>query len=90
MATTRGDVYRAIDGERKYQDSKWNPETTPSGGQHSVGAWLTFMRVYLRQAEEQLTGKPDPEASDQALHTIRKVAAMAVACMEQNGVKTRA
>lgn len=89
MTTTRVDVYRAIDGERKYQDSKWNPDTTPSGGNHPVGSWLTFMDSYLREAQDQISRGADPEASDAALHTIRKIAAMAVACMEQNGVKYR-
>jgi hypothetical protein len=85
----RAEVYRAIDGERYYQDGCWNPDTTPSGGIHPVGAWLTFMRSYLRQAEEQISRGADPQASDAALHTIRKIVAMGVACMEQNGIRYR-
>ena len=30
----RADVYKLIDGERDYQDEKWNTNTTMSGGHH--------------------------------------------------------
>lgn len=89
METSREAVYAAIDSERDYQDSRWNPETTPSGGKHPVGSWLTFMRSYLRQAEEQISRGADPEAPLAALHTIRKITAMGVAAMEQNGAPLR-
>ena len=87
--TPRSTVYSAIDNERNYQDRLWNPETTPSGGQHPVGSWLTFMRSYLREAEEQISRGADPEASHASLHTIRKITAMGVACMEQHGAPRR-
>ena len=44
MSTVRDDVYGAIDGERDYQ-RKWG------GSRHETGAFLTFMREYLRRAE---------------------------------------
>lgn len=87
--TPRSEVYAAIDGERAYQDSLWNPATTPSGGIHPVGSWLTFMRSYLRQAEEQISRGADPAASLAAMDTVRKIASMAVAAMEQNGAPRR-
>jgi hypothetical protein len=77
---SRRDVYDIIDGERDYQDKKW------SGDIHSVGDWIVFMRTYLTQAETRFS----KEVGDSgALDEIRKVAALAVACMEQNGYVER-
>ncbi len=46
---SRQEVYRAIDGERDYQDDKW------AGHQHEVGAYLTMLRSYLNKAEAAWT-----------------------------------
>lgn len=89
MMTERLEIYGAIDGERAYQDGCWNPETTPSGGKHPIGSWLTFIRSYLREAEDKLSRGPDPKASNDALDILRKIVGMGVACMEQNGVVHR-
>lgn len=89
MKAERSEVYAAIDGERAYQDSLWNPETTPSEGRHSVTEWLVYMQDYLTQAMNQVSRNADPQAAQMALHTVRKIAAMAVACMEQNGAPKR-
>ena len=79
---TRAEVYQAINSERTYQDKKWG------GSDHdriwNVGDWLIFMDVYLQRAKQEYTafaGNP----SDQ----VRKLAALAVACMEYNGVICR-
>lgn len=82
-------VYEAIDGEREYQDAKWNPSTTTSGGEHSVGEWLIYMRDYIEEALHILTRTADPEGTDRALHNVRKVAAMGVVCMEEHGAPLR-
>ena len=86
---TQEQVLKVIVGERIYQDARWNPATTTSGGFHEVGAWLTFMRSYLREAEDQISRGADPQASEAALNTVRKIAAMSVACMEQHGAPER-
>jgi hypothetical protein len=79
----RNVVYLAIEGERAYQDRKW-PDNL-----HSTLEYLVYMEDYIAEAKRVLSRRPDPEAKEFALHTVRKVAAMAVAAMEQNGVKTR-
>jgi hypothetical protein len=89
MKTPRPQVYEAIEHERNYQDAKWNPRTTASGGVHSTTEWLVYLDDYIREAKFLVTRNADPEANVMALHVIRKVAAMAVACMEQNGCHTR-
>lgn len=94
---SRQAVYEAIDSERTYQETRWNPETTPSGGLHEVPAFLTFMREYLRRAElvaSTVAGDgvapPGHEfEGESSLDMIRKVTALGVACMEQNGAPKR-
>ena len=83
------EVAAAVSSERAYQDAIWNDDTTTSGGQHSVAAWVVFMRSYLREADEFVSRHPEPKASELALDTIRKVTAMGFACMEQHGAPMR-
>ena len=87
--TSRKIVYAAIDTERDYQDSRWNADTTASSGRHTVTEWIVFMEDYLREMKTQVSRNADPSATIQALHTMRKVVAMGVACMEQNGALPR-
>lgn len=84
--TTREEVYAVLDGEREYQ-GKW--DNAPSEGLHEVGAFICFMQDYLDEARHQISRGSDPEASLAALHTLRKVTAMGVACMEQHGAPKR-
>ena len=86
---SREEVYGVIDGERAYQELRWSPATTPTGGVRSVTEFLVYMKDYLDEAMNQVTRIADPQASALALHTIRKIAAMGVACMEQNGAPRR-
>ncbi len=82
--TSRKEVYTVIDGEREYQNSLGSDRT--DGANHSVGDYLTMMRTYFRKAEDAWTNKPGVEAS---LHEIRKIAAIAVRCMEEHGAPKR-
>jgi hypothetical protein len=83
-------VFNVITGERIYQAGRWNEETTESGGKHTVTEWLLYIQDYLTEATHLVSRNPDPEATRMALDSIRKIAAMCVACMEQNGVVPRA
>ena len=85
--TTREEVYAAIDGEREYQERRWGPED--SEGKHSVAEFVLYMADYLTQARSELSRNADPKAGEMALHTMRKITTMGVACMEQNGVVER-
>ncbi len=80
----RSEVYRLIDGERDYQDQmiKPDPSRTNVQGLHSVGEFLVMADTYLDRAKRGWT----EEAGDHvALDNIRKLAAICVTCMEQNG-----
>lgn len=89
MTTTRQEVYAAIDGERDYQDQRWNGTTTSTAGKHSVAEFVLFMDDYLREAKTHLSRNGEPEASVVALITLRKIIGMGVACMEQHGAPLR-
>lgn len=85
----RQEVYAAIEGERSYQDSRWNVGTTPTEGKHTVTEWLAYIADYVREGMTQVTRAGDPEASQAALNTIRKITGLGVACMEQHGAPLR-
>jgi hypothetical protein len=87
--TIREEVYKAIDSERDYQESRWNPQTTESCGQHSVAEFILYMEHYIQLARVEASTKADPESREAALEVVRKVGGLAVACMEQNGAPQR-
>lgn len=92
MSETRDMVYEAIDGERDYQGSVWNADTTSSGGQHETAAFILYMEEYLARARElsaTLAEGATNENGEEALDFVRKVTALGVACMEQNGAPRR-
>lgn len=79
-----GEVFAVIAVERKYQDSLGKYRTNEP--EHSVGDELTMLGTYLRKAEDAYTNNPGVEM---ALHEIRKLAAIAVRCMETHGAPKR-
>lgn len=75
-------VYVAINGERDYQDEKHGNH------RHTMPEWITIIEGILGKAKAHFAGgKPDCEVAMR--HEMRKVAASAVACMEQNGIEHR-
>lgn len=80
----REDVYKLIDGERDYQDSLGANRT--DGRQHSVGEYLVMLDTYLRRAFDAWTGNPGDSA---ALDEVRKIAGIAVHCMEDYDTPSR-
>lgn len=79
----RQQVYQLVDGERTYQDSG---EARPkSDAETSVGEWLIYIRWHLDSAFNHVYQLEET----QALESIRKIAALAVACMEYNNTPTR-
>jgi hypothetical protein len=86
---TRAEVYAAIDGEREYQRKWESADLTDSGGRHTNVEFLVYIRDYVEEALHAASRDPDPKARVQNTHAMRKIAALAVAAMEQNGVLTR-
>lgn len=85
MKSTREEVYAAIDEERDYQDLKW---PLPDH-RHTVEEFILYSEDYLTEAKHILSRNPMKIAQSSALHILRKVAAMLVACMEINGALRR-
>jgi hypothetical protein len=81
---TRQEVYEAINTERDYQDGLW--KQTPEH-QTSIGETVLLIEEYTARARLEWTGEPAPET--QTLHIIRKIAGIAVRCMEQHGAPKR-
>ena len=73
---TREEVYKLIDGEREYQKFKWNQVFDDS--KWSLSDWIVFIERYIQEAKNN-TGFEKHEVD-----SIRKIAALAVACMEQH------
>jgi 5-bromo-4-chloroindolyl phosphate hydrolysis protein len=79
----RTDVYKLIDGERDYQDEKWNENTTETNGHHyTPEEWIIYMEDYLAEAKHSLSREAKPMSYNKAMDCIRKVTALGVAAME--------
>lgn len=85
---TRQEVYKLIDGEREYQDSFIaNPKNNRSEGvPHQVAGYIVMLNHYVQKLNEEWTGI---SGTDAALHVIRKIAGIAVHCMEDHGAPER-
>lgn len=84
MKTPRAEVYAAVDGERDYQDNL--PPTRSDGGDRSVGEYVLMLNHYVRLANAAWTDNP---GDAQALEVVRKIAGIAVHCMEDHGAPAR-
>ncbi len=78
----RNTVYELIDGERAYQEQRWE---RPKHN-HSATEYLVYIRHYVGKAFERVSTE-DGEGG--ALECIRKIAALAVAAMEEHGAPPR-
>lgn len=81
------DVFNAIRGEREYQQALWGP--TEMQGKHNVTEFLVYLRDYVEEGLHIQSRIASPGAEDETLPIMRKIAALAVACMEQNGIVVR-
>lgn len=82
--TPRGEVYEVINGERDHQERKW-----PAPDIHSNVEWLVYIRDYVEESLHFASRNGDPMVLEQTQTALRKIAALAVAAMEQNGARPR-
>jgi hypothetical protein len=73
-------VIEAIDSEREYQEQKW------PGHCHSTAEYILIMEQCLLKAKTAWSGN---SGDKMALHEVRQVVAVGVACMEDNGAPKR-
>jgi hypothetical protein len=84
----RKQVYHCIDTERDYQDLMWSNELRVddvSDEEKSVSEWVNYCEYHLNKAKVEIYHLH----KDNALEELRKVAALAVRCMEIHGCKER-
>ena len=85
----RKDVYELIDGEREYQEALWGETLSgnrPGDGERSIDEFSLYLVGY---ADDLLKSASHFSSSHEKLSIIRKLAALAVACMEQHGAPQR-
>ena len=79
---TREKVYKVIDTEREYQNETW-----PEGDNQTIGDFILLIEEYASQARNYWSKEHPPEIN--ALNSIRKIAGIAVRCMECHGAIPR-
>ena len=85
---TRELVYDAIDGERDYQLTRHevvNARVPHRDADHHVADWLTYIEAHIANCKAHVYMLDETPA----LHEMRKVAALAVACLEYRGCPER-
>lgn len=96
--TSRAAVYAAIDTERAYQDSLWPQRIVIEQGEGldteapnalSLGEFILLMEEYTAKARALWVTTKEPEGAPIILDAVRKVAGIAVNCMEQHGAPKR-
>jgi hypothetical protein len=88
LKMNRQDVYKRIDDERDYQDQRWNTnlrEGDVSDEEKPVAEWLNYIEYHLSKAKDT-NYHLDKETT---LAEVRKVAALAVRCIEIHGCPER-
>ena len=84
----RQEVYNRIDTERQYQDLRWTPRREKNGTpdeQKPPAEWINYMEFHINEAKKEVYMLNDEEA----LAQVRKVAALAVRCLEIHGCPER-
>ena len=88
MKTTREQVYKAVDSERDFQDFHWqNPDGSGTPNPLTVGENLLLIEEYAARARSEWSKEGRPEM--RTLNMIRKIAGIAVRCLEEHGAPFR-
>lgn len=88
-ATTRTEVYQAVNTERDFQDSFVLPDRQYYQT-HTLGEFILMLNQYAAQCQQKWTHHSDKvDGYPESLHEVRKLAAIAVRCMEQHGAPLR-
>lgn len=74
----RSDVYKLVDGEREYQDSKRPCVDVKEDSEHSVADWVIFLDKLVQDAKMAVYHLDEKAV----LENVRKITAVGVACME--------
>jgi len=80
--TDREYIFGMINQEREYQDNRWGPGFDKK---NTVAHFLTYMEKHIAKAKDHLYKMEEVDARIE----VRKLAALAVACMEYHETKPR-
>lgn len=75
-------VYIALDGERDYQDRLNSHAMSP-------GEELLLLGEYVDRARQQWSDNFNEQPDADYMHSIRKITAIGLRCMENNGTPKR-
>lgn len=85
----RHDVYKNIDNERDYQDWRWNAnllrQDDVPDNEKPVAEWINYIEYHLNKAKNENYQLE----KENTLAEIRKIAALAVRCLEIHGCPQR-
>ena len=84
MGTARQDALNAVKVERQYQELV-QARNNEDPRAHSLGDWLIFIERQIVRAKDELYSLD----SERVRHRMRKIAALAVAAMETQGIRDR-
>lgn len=85
MKATRVKVFAILSEERDHQDAE-RAKGRFNDDEHSLTSEIVLLQSYARKAGDTYT---DTKGDEAALHVVRKLAAIAVRCMEHNGALSR-
>jgi len=88
ISMERTDVYYKIDTERDYQDLRWSPrreENNTPDAEKPPAEWINYIEYHLNKAKTSVYHLEE----EHALAELRKVAALAVRCLELHGCPER-
>lgn len=87
---TRQEAFDLLSTERDYQNKLWVGHDGASGTHaHTPDEWVLYMQDYLNEAQHIASREGDNDYQTRVMAILRKVGAMAVAAMEQNGCPPR-
>lgn len=82
LEVLRHDVFARIQEERRYQDTLNNEVL-------SVGEELELLQNYMRTAQDAYGDTFGDTHEEPTMHELRKIAAIALRCMEHHGAPER-
>ena len=84
----RTEVYKRLDTERDYQDLRWSTRRTANGTpdeEKPPAEWINYIEYHVSAAKNEVYNLN----TEEALAHVRKVAALAVRCLELHGCPER-
>ena len=86
--SVRTEIYKRLDTERDYQDLRWTPRREANGTpdeEKPVAEWVNYIEYHVSAAKNEVYHLN----TEEALAHVRKVAALAVRCLELHGCPER-